>query len=206
MDGLTASQQKCMQAMLLRHLPVLRESTVPASLPPFPLPTKHSLPQRATPYKLAPPMQKVMRELLEPMLHNGIIKPTISDITYPVVLVKKKDGSFRFCVDFRRFNQRLVQDQYPLPLISDIHNSLGGSNYFSTIDMKSGYWQIPLHEDDKHKTAFVVPFGTYQFEVLPFGLATAPAIFQRTMDLVLSGINLISAISWYTRIIKLCKL
>ena len=186
---LPPSQQKCMHAMLMRHLPVLRESAIPASLPPVILPTKHSLPLHATPYKLSPPMQRVMRDLLDPMLRDGIIKPTISDITSPVVLVKKKDGSFRFCVDFRRFNQRLVQDQYPLPLINDIHSSLGGSKFFTTVDLKSGYWQIPLHEADKHKTAFVVPFGTYQFEVLPFGLSTAPAIFQRTLDLVLSGIK-----------------
>ena len=90
---------------------------------------------------------------------------------------------------FRRLNPRLVTDQYPLPLIQDIHASLGGARLFSTLDLKSEYWQIPIREEDTNNSSFVVPFGTFRFEVLPFGLAIAPAIFQRTLDIVLSGMK-----------------
>jgi hypothetical protein len=147
-------------------------------------------------------MQKVVRNLMEPMLKDNIISPaSSSDITSPIVLVKKKNGEWRFCVDFRQLNERLIPDHYPLPLIRDVHDSLRGASVFSTFDLKSGFWQIPLHENDKHKTTFVIPGGTYEFNVMPFGLSTAPSLFQRAMDTVLNDVKFEFALAYIDDVI-----
>jgi len=117
LQHLPTSQQTAMLQVFSKHLSVFFEPAQPARIPPVAIPTRHSQPLHSAPYRLAPPMQEVIKELLEPMIQNGIVKPTISDITSPIVLVKKKDGTYRFCVDFRRLTPRLVTDQFPLPLI-----------------------------------------------------------------------------------------
>ena len=101
LQHLPTSQHTAMLQVFSKHLSVFFEPAQPARVPPV---TRHSQPLHSEPYRLAPPMQKVIKELLDPMIRNGIVKPTISDITSPVVLVKKKDGTYRFCVDFRRIN------------------------------------------------------------------------------------------------------
>ncbi|KZS03741.1 Uncharacterized protein APZ42_033448 [Daphnia magna] len=102
-------------------------------------------------------------------------------------MVKKKDGSWRFCVDYRLLNAISVKDVYPLPRIEETLSRMGNARIFCKIDLESGYWPVPLYEADKDKTAFVTPEGLYQFLVMPFGLASAPETFQRMMDFVLSG-------------------
>ena len=94
----------------------------------------------------------------------------------PIVLVKKKDGSTRFCVDFRKVNDVTVKDVHPLPRISDMLEALGSGRYFSTLDAAAGYWQIPLRDEDKGKSAFICSEGLYEFNVMPFGLCNAPLI------------------------------
>lgn len=103
------------------------------------------------------------------------------------MLVKKKDGTWRFCVDYRHLNRITKKDVYPLPRIDDALDCLHGANYFSSIDLRSGYWQISVDERDREKTAFVTPDGLYQFKVMPFGLCNAPATFERMMDSLLQG-------------------
>ena len=104
-------------------------------------------------------------------------------------MVKKKNGKFRFCVNYKPLNDVTKKDNYPLPRIDEILDSLKDAKWFTTLDLASGYWQIKVKEEHREKTAFITKFGTYEFKVMPFGLCNAPATFQRTMDKVLKGIK-----------------
>jgi hypothetical protein len=106
-----------------------------------------------------------------------------------VVLAKKKDGSPRFCVDYRSLNAVTKKDVYPLPRIDDLLQRLSGAAVFSSLDLKDGFWQIPVHQDDREKTTFVTPEGLFQFKFMAFGLSNAPATFMRLIDRVLVGLK-----------------
>ena len=123
------------------------------------------------------------------MLDRGLIQPSNSPWSSPIVLAPKKDGDYRFCVDFRCVNSVTKKDAQPMPRIDDILDQLGGARYFSTLDLASGYWQVPLREEDREKTAFSVGVDHYEFTVMPFGLTNASATFQRMMGNVLKGIK-----------------
>jgi len=123
------------------------------------------------------------------MLDLGICKPSTYPRSSPVVLVKMKDVSCRFCIDYRILNKYTYKDSYPLPRIEDCLDSLAGSKYFATIDLASGYWQVVLDEKSKQKTAFASRHGLFEFTVMPYGLCNAPATFERLMERVLAGLQ-----------------
>ena len=139
------------------------------------------------------------------MMEKDIIKPSCSPWASPVVLVKKKDGTSRFCIDYRKVNTVTRKDAYPLPRVDDLLDTLAGSRLFSTLDLISGYWQVEIHPGDREKTAFCTSEGLYEFNVMPFGLCNGPATFQRLMNLLLAGIQWSSCLVYLDDIIVLGK-
>uniref|UniRef100_A0A8R1ELE8 Reverse transcriptase n=1 Tax=Caenorhabditis japonica TaxID=281687 RepID=A0A8R1ELE8_CAEJA len=139
--------------------------------------------QKCRPVPLA--LQEKVRGMLKDMEERCVIKKCRSPWASPVVLVKKKDGSIRMCVDYRKLNAVIKLNAHPLPHIESTLQALRGKKWFTTLDLMAGYWQIPMEEESKEKTAFTVLNEQYQFEVMPFGLATSPAVFQATMEEVL---------------------
>ena len=123
------------------------------------------------------------------LLQHGLIEPAASPWASNVVLVKKKDDTFRLCVDYRRLNSVTYKDSYPLPHIDTCLGSMNGAVWFSTLDLRSGYHNIPIKEADRDKTAFITRRGCFRYKVMPFGLTCAPSVFQRLMDLVLCGLT-----------------
>jgi hypothetical protein len=119
---------------------------------------------------------------MAPMEKWNVIRPSTSPFAAPVVLARKKGGKWRFCVDYRALNKLTVPSRYPLPCIDGILDKLGPARFFTTLDAQSGYWQIPMHPDDVHKTAFLTHMGLFEFLRMPFGLTTAPGTYQMVMD------------------------
>ena len=141
------------------------------------------------PRRLTPAMKEEVSKQLKGMLDAGVIEPCESPWASPLVMVTKKGGDMRMCVDFRRLNDVTVKSSYPLPRIDDVLDSLGQARYFTTLDLASGYWQVPMAMDSADYTSFVCHEGQFRFKVMPFGLCNAPATFQSMMDAVLAGVR-----------------
>ena len=163
--------------------------------------TGEALPVNQPPYRAGYKERQVIEDQVKDLLDRKLIQPSSSPWASPVVLVNKKDGSVRFCIDYRKLNQITIKDVYPLPRIDDCLNALGNAQYFSTFDLASGYWQIPMNEKDREKTAFISHCGLYEFSVMPFGLCNAPATFQRYMDQCFAGLKWISCLIYLDDII-----
>ena len=152
--------------------------------------TQDAVPIRQPPRRLPLAKQREAGQAIEEMKRDGVIEPSVSPWAAPIVLVRKKDGSTRFCVDYRKLNNVTRKDSYPLPRIDDTLEALSGATWFSSLDLKSGYWQVGVHPEDREKTAFTTGRGLWQFRVMPFGLCNAPATFERLMEKVLAGLPL----------------
>ncbi len=142
-------------------------------------------PPAMAPYRMAPPELEELRKQLKELLDAGHIRPSKSPYGAPVLFQKKHDGSLRMCIDYRALNKLTVKNKYPIPLIADLFDRLGGAQWFTKLDLRSGYYQVRIAEGDESKTACVTRYGSYEFLVMPFGLTNAPATFCTLMNKVL---------------------
>ena len=151
--------------------------------------TGDAVPIRLPLYRLSHYSQEVMREEIRTLLDQEIIRPSKSPWVAPIVLVKKKDGTQRMCVDYRKLNKVTINDPYPLPNIEDLIANIGLSKFITTLDLTKGYYQVPVNPQYREKTAFVTPYGKYEFLMMPFGLISEPSTFQKLMDGLLNVLH-----------------
>jgi hypothetical protein len=177
----------------LEHLSVVKEfaDVFPEELPGMPLERELEFtidlkpgtePIARMPYRMSTPELQELKMQLKELLDLGLIRPSVSPWGAPVIFIRKKDGSWRLCIDYHQLNKATIKNQYPLPRIDDLFDQMKGATVFSKIDLRSGYHQLRIKEDDIPKTAFKMRFGHYEFTVLPFGLTNAPGVFMSLMN------------------------
>ncbi|CAK8692643.1 unnamed protein product [Clavelina lepadiformis] len=171
-EGLSDEQRQAVLAILRKH-----QDTGGAS------------PSRQAPRRMGPQQKRKVEEIINDMQEGDLIRPSKSPWSSSIVLVKKKSGETRFCIDYRQVNAKTKKNSFPVPRIDDSLDELAGCEYFSTLDLKSGYWQIPMDEASREATAFTSHVGLFEFNVMPMGLCNSAASFQRLMRIVLHGVE-----------------
>ena len=183
--GLTPQQAAQAQSLLAKYSSIFaqgEEDLGCTTIVSHEIPLLDETPVRQ-PYRRIPPSQyETVKAHIQQLLSSRVIRESTSPYSSPIVLVTKKDGSLRLCVDYRQLNSKTRRDAYPLPRIEESLDALSGAQWFSTLDLASGYHQVPVAEKDKHKTAFCTPFGLFEFNRMAFGLCNAPSTFQRLME------------------------
>ncbi|UYV71389.1 hypothetical protein LAZ67_8002928, partial [Cordylochernes scorpioides] len=188
-ENLAYTEKEQLKQVLERYEDLFSSGLGRSNLAKHRIDTEGAKPIKHKPYRVSAKEREIIKEQIDEMLRDGIIRPSSSPWSFPVILVKKRDGKYRFCVDYRKLNDVTVKDVYPIPRIDEVLDTLQGSKYFSVIDLKSGYWQVEVEEKDKEKTAFTTAHGLYEFNVMPFGLCNAPATFERNMENMLGNLR-----------------
>jgi hypothetical protein len=185
---LTSAARSQLNEMLENHIDLFEEATSPTQYAEHRIETGDHSPIANAPYRLSPIRKKQLEEEIPKMLESGIIEECDSPWAAPVVMVPKPGGEVRVCIDYRQLNAITKHDHYPLPRIDDLLHAAKQTKCMSTLDLRSGYWQIGVRKEDRDKTAFITPFGMYRFLRMSFGLRNAPATFQRLIDRVKNGL------------------
>jgi hypothetical protein len=188
MDDTSTSTLPALSALLVEYSDIFQE---PTELP-LEREVDHQIPLQphdaivnSRPYRLSFNQNDTMGSLILQLFKNKVIRPSVSPYSSPTILVKKKDDSWRLCIDYRKLNKLTVKNKYPIPIIEDLLDELHGAQIFSKIDLRSGYHQIRMHPRDIPKTAFSTHQGHFEYVVMPFGLTNAPATFQTLMNKLL---------------------
>ena len=182
-------QQEEMMGTLVRYAEVFSDIPGKTDVIEHKIELTDNNPVRSRPYPLPYAMRENLKREIQDMLSLGIIRESNSPFASPIVIVKKKDGSDRICVDYRKLNKLTIADLEPMITAEDLFQRLGKSKYYSKIDLSKGYWQIPVAEEDIEKTAFITPDGTYDFLRMPFGMKNSGATLVRGMRKILAGMN-----------------
>ena len=202
--GLTTAEQQTARNLLLTYSDTFSEGEGDVEcthLVQHEIPVTSDEPVRQR-YRRIPPAQfALVKEHVQELLRRGIVRPSSSPYASPIVIVQKKTGEIRLCVDYRELNAKTRRDAYPLPRIDESLDALSGARWFSTLDLASGYNQVPMAEKDKDKTAFCTPFGLFEFNRMPFGLCNAPGTFQRLMERIFGDQSLQSLLLYLDDIV-----
>ena len=188
-EQLSTQERSDMQNVVDEFTDVLQGKPGLTNLAEHSIATGTTGPIRLPPYRIPHAYRESVKEELKEMLESGIIEPSQSEWSAPIVVVRKKDGNVRLCVDYRRLNSSTPVDAYPMPRTDELIDRIGKAKFITTLDLAKGYWQVPMKEEDRTKTAFATPTGLFQFTVMPFGLSGAPATFQRMMDSLVRGLE-----------------
>ncbi|KAK3091449.1 hypothetical protein FSP39_019925 [Pinctada imbricata] len=185
--NLSQEQKEELRSLCAKYSDVFTDKPGRCTLTEHRIRTTTETPISQKPYRIPYAKQEQVKKALNDMLEQGQITQSKSPWSSPIVLVNKPDGSLRMCIDYRKLNEVTISDAYPVPRISDILEKVGNAKYLSRFDLTKGYWQVPLSEDTREKSAFVTPYGSYEFTVMPFGMKTSPATFIRLMNSVLQN-------------------
>lgn len=187
---LSPTQKSSLDLLLSRNSDIFgKGGVVPEHFATHHIRTQGNEPKSTPPYMLNGQKKNFLKKEIDSLLTEGIIEQCDSAWASPAILVPKAGGSFRLCIDYRKLNSVTVADSYPMPRIDDILQNAKGTAFMSTIDLQSGFHQVPLAKEDKDKSCFTTPFGTFRFTRMPFGLKNAPATFVRLMDRFKSGLG-----------------
>ena len=198
---LSPCERNTLLTTLLRYTDVFEHSLGHTTVVRHKINTGDSPPIRQRPRLLPYAYQKETDDQIRDMLDQGVIQPSISPWAAPIVLVRKKDGKYRFCVNYRKLNSVTKRDARSLPRVDDLLDALQGYDLFTTLDLRSGYWQLSVSPEDREKTAFVTPTGSWEFLRVTFGLSGAPASSDRAMQIIMSGLNYDSCLCCFDDII-----